>query len=97
MVGTSKVNSSESTWVISGRFLMYIHNYTCTYTHWYVCWPVHRGGSRGFRYVRAYTHVAGWHTSEGDFTSLLSVVVDRGGSRLEHRGDKDFPWHLGGC
>ena len=46
-------------------------------------------------YVRAYTHVAGWHTSEGDFTSLLSVVVDRDGSRLEHRGDKDFPWHLG--
>ena len=47
--------------------------------------------------MRAYTHVAGWHTSEGDFTSLLSVVVDRDGSRLEHRGDKDFPWHLGGC
>ena len=41
-------------------------------------------------YVRAYTHVAGWHTREGDFTSLLSVVVDRDGRRLEHRGDKDF-------
>ena len=35
-------------------------------------------------YVRAYTHVAGWHRSEGDFTSLLSVVVDLDGSRLEH-------------
>ena len=48
-------------------------------------------------YVRAYTQVAGWYTSEGDFTSLLSVVVDRDGSRLEHREDKDFPWHLGDC
>ena len=77
------MDSSESTWVISGCFL-------CTYI-------IIHAHTRTGMYVRAYTHVAGWHTSEGDFTSLLSVVVDGDGSRLEHRGDKDLPWHLGGC
>ena len=37
--------------------------------------------------------MVGRRTSEGDFT-YSSVAVDRDGSRLEHRGNKDFPWHL---
>ena len=66
-----------------GRFLMYIHNYTYIYTRTYIkrmCVRIHS--------------VAGRRTSEGDFT-YSSVAVDRDGSKLEHRGDKDFPWHLG--
>ena len=63
---------------------MYIHSYTYIYTHVRiinVC-------------ARVYTRVADRRMSEGDFT-YSSVAVDGNGSRLEHRGDKDFPWHLG--
>ena len=42
-----------------------------------------------YTYMCAYTHV--WLAS----LTYSSVAVDHDGNWLEHRGDKDFVWHLG--
>ena len=59
--------------------LLYVHIRTCAYTQ---VWLASRPGSVLYSRSRLYL-------------TYSSVAVDRDGNWLEHRGDKDFAWHLG--